>query len=229
VTKGLAFQPNTAGGNRLRRKAAFAVVTLAFSTTTFAHELDPEVRVFHVPDVGRVETISAGTAIHEYRRTYSFTATVPDIQMKGGGNWFFPVTVEAGTHMFPEPSKAKFKACSKDGSCGYDDDGDGIFDRMRGAGSSRSPKLKIPVPYHTERITVDSPEDDRQILIYSGATGNSLRVSYREFRENFERPALSEELTIPIAKKFPQDVAIKQIRIRIHAINGLGMRYEVLP
>jgi hypothetical protein len=226
---GLAFQPNTRGCNMRRGKAAFALLTLAFSTATLAQDLDPEIRVFHVPDVGRVETISAGTAIHQYRRTYSFNAIVPDIQMKGGGDWFFPDIVEAGTPMFPEPSKAKFKACTKDGACGYDDDGDGIFDRMKGGVSIRTPKLKIPVPYHRERITENSPEEDRQILIYSGVAGGALRVSYRTFSSYYARPDLSEELTIPIAKKFPQDVAIKQIKIRIHAINGLGLRYEILP
>jgi hypothetical protein len=56
-----------------------------------------------------------------------------------------------------------------------------------------------------------------------------LRLSYREFSNNMARPAFTEELTIPISKTYPQDVAVKLVKLRIHSIDGLGMRYEILP
>lgn len=199
------------------------------STPAIAQELNAEAQIANVPDFGKVQTVSVGTTIHEYKRTYSFNVTVPNIRMTGGGSLLFPAIVEADTPMFPTSSKTKFKACTKSGECGYDDNGDGVFDRMSSWGNLRSPKLKIPVPYRAKRITVENPDSVRQIIIYAGATGDTLRLSYREFSNDLARPAFTEELIIPITKNFPQDVAVKQVEFRIHQIDGLGMKYEILP
>lgn len=193
-----------------------------------AQALDPQVNVLHVPEPGKTQTVSVGTVVHEYSRTYTFTATVPDIQMKGG-QWLIPLLVEAGTPMYPVATKSKFKACVSQGPCGLDDDGDGTFDRMAQDDVAMALKLKTKVPFHTQRMTVEKPESLRQIVVYSGATKDTLRLTYREFMSDMARPAFTEDLTIPITEKFPQDIAVKQVRLRIHSIDGLGMSYEVLP
>ncbi|WP_295633486.1 hypothetical protein [Novosphingobium sp.] len=200
----------------------------AMAPTAHAQALDPQVRVFHIPEPGRVQTVSAGTVVHEYSKTYSFTVTVPDIQMRGG-QWLLPLVVEVGTAMYPVETKSKFKACVQNGPCGLDDDGDGIFDRMAQDDASVALKLKTKVPYHSERKTVERPDSLRQIILYFGATKDTLRLSYREFSNDLARPAFTEEFTIPITDKFPQDIAVKQVKMRIHSITGLGMSYEVLP
>jgi hypothetical protein len=198
------------------------------SAASYGQNLSPEVTISHVPAPGNQQTVSVGTTIHEYSRTYSFNATVPEIQMSGG-QWLIPLTVEPGTPMFPVSTKAKFKACATAGPCGLDDDGDGTFDRMAADDFKTALKLKVKVPYRTTRLTVDNPDSLRQIIIYSGATGDTLRLSYREFSNNMARPAFTEELIIPITAKFPQDVAVKAVKFRIHSIDGLGMKYEILP
>jgi hypothetical protein len=212
------------GGGVKKLILVFAMV----GTSASGQNLNPEVTISHVPDVGKSQTVSVGTTIHEYSRTYSFNATVPDIQMSGG-HWLIPLVVEPGTPMFPVSTKAKFKACVTAGPCGLDDDGDGVFDRMAADDFKAALKLKVKVPYRTKRLTVDNPDSLRQTIIYSGATGDTLRLSYREFSNNMARPAFTEELTIPISKTYPQDVAVKLVKLRIHSIDGLGMRYEILP
>jgi hypothetical protein len=90
-------------------------------------------------------------------------------------------------------------------------------------------KLKVKVPYSLKRIVVDTSESFKQVILYQGATSDTLRLSYREFKDNMARQAFTEELTIPLDKTFPQDIAVKAVKLRIHKINGLGMTYEVLP
>lgn len=197
-------------------------------TPAVAQETPPEVLVSHVPDIGVLRTVSAGTPIHEYARTYSFDAYVPDAEMKGG-RWLLPLVVPANTPLSRVASKAKLKACIENGPCGLDDDGDGAFDRMAEDDISRALKLKTPIPYKKRRVTVNNPDSLRQVIIYAGASSDSIRLSYREFSNDLARPAFTEDLLIPINKIFPQDVAVKAVKIRIHGIDGLGLRYEILP
>lgn len=205
-----------------------ALIFLFMATSVSAQELNPELSVSHVPEIGKQQTVSVGTTLHEYNRTYSFNAAVPQERMKIAP-LFIPLIIESGTLMFSVPTKTKFKACIKNGACGIDDDGDGIFDRMAIDSSANAFKMKNKVVYQLKRISKDESDSVRQVIMYSGATGDTLRLSYREFSNNLARPAFTEELTIPITKIFPQDVAVKAVKIRIHSIDGLGVRYEILP
>jgi hypothetical protein len=190
--------------------------------------LEPGVNIENVPPVGTVQTVSVGTQIHQYNRTYTFDAVVPQERMKIAP-LLIPLIVESGTPMFQVDTKVKLKACIQGGACGLDDDGDGTFDRMAKDDIASAFKLKKKVAYRKERMTVDNPDSLKQVILYSGATVDTLRLSYREFSNNMARPAFTEELIIPITAKFPQDVAVKAVKFRIHSIDGLGMKYEILP
>jgi hypothetical protein len=189
-----------------------------------------ESHIANVPSTGAITTVSVGSNIHEYSKSFSYIAPVNDIEMRGG-QWLLPLTVPAGTQLTQVDSKTKFKACTDNGQgpCGLDDDGDGTFDRMAQDFVTSALKLKVKVPYSLKRIVVDTSESFKQVILYQGATSDTLRLSYREFKDNMARQAFTEELTIPLDKTFPQDIAVKAVKLRIHKINGLGMTYEVLP
>ena len=202
--------------------AALATVTLAGQAS------EAGVHIENVPPVGVIQTVSVGTQIHQYNRTYTFDAVVPESRMKIAP-LFIPLIVEAGTPMIQVKTKVMLKACIKSGACGLDDDGDGTFDRMALDDTATAFKMKAKVRYQLKRMTVDNPDSLRQIIMYSGATADTLRLSYREFSNNMARPAFTEELVIPIISKFPQDIAVKAVKFRVHSIDGLGMKYEILP
>lgn len=148
-----------------------------------------------------------------------------------GGRWLLPLVITPDQELTQVSSKAKF-ACTDLGSgpCGLDDDADDTFDRMAQDELSMALKLKKPVPYKTRRDSkvVDDPENFRQVILYQGATSDTLRLSYREFVKDMARPAFTEELSIPITKSFPQLIAVKDITLRILNIDGLGLRYELV-
>jgi hypothetical protein len=225
--RGAGGRDSAGWGRRIKmNKVVLAILTL--SSPVVAQELKPELRIENAPATGVVQTVSVGTQIHEYQRLYSYNATIPETQMKGG-QWFLPLIVEPDTPMFPVSTKAKFKACVQSGPCALDDDGDGIFDRMASDEISIALRLKIKVPYRTKRVTIEAPDSLRQVILYQGSTADTLRLSYREFSNNMARSAFTEELVLPIAKIFPQDVAVKAVKFRIYSIDGLGMKYEILP
>jgi len=191
-------------------------------------------RIVSDPNAGVVRTVSVGSIIREQGRFYIVDEAITTVSRPmRGGRWVIPLTVNPDQPLTQVSSNAKFKACTNAGTgpCGLDDDGNGTFDRMAQDSVSLAVKLKEPVPYVTKTQTrvVDDPKNFKQVILYTGATGDTLRLSYREFSNNMARPAFTEELTIPLSKQFPQDVAVKDVRIRIHKIDGLGLTYEILP
>lgn len=191
-----------------------------------------EYKTINVPELGVVTTVSVGSQVHEYSNEVTTVrdAIIIDTEMRSG-----VVVAPAGTEFYPVRAisdKVKFKACVDPESysyCGFDDDGDGTFDRMQDTGVFAK-KLTAPVPYSAKKVTSKRSADSfKQVVLYQGATSDTLRLSYREFKNNIARDAFTQELTIPLDKTFPQDIAVKAVKLRIHKINGLGMTYEVLP
>lgn len=189
------------------------------------------VREVSVPEAGVERTVSVGSPIHEYSRRYEVQSqhVITDQQMRVAPLGF-PTTVEAHTPMISVDTRARFKACVAFGPCAIDDDGDGTFDRLAADDFARAFRLRVSVPYRRETVTSNVRAGVRQVILYHGASGDTLRLSYREFTtDDMARPAFTEELSIPLTRQFPQLVAVKGIRLRIHGIDGLGLRYEVVP
>ena len=68
----------------------------------------------------------------------------------------------------------------------------------------------------------------RKLIIYSGVGDGTIKFSYREFTNDMARPAFTEELTLPLGKSFPQDVAIKDQVFTLISLDGMGLTYQRL-
>lgn len=115
--------------------------------------------------------------------------------------------------------------------CFYDDNLDCTFDRI----SARPGLIKFkqnlargPRYEKTEaKLEVRSVgETFRRELVYLGASGNTLRVQYREFNDDLIRPAFSQELTYPV---LPESTAIvyKSLQIKVLKILPTEIHYVV--
>lgn len=178
-----------------------------------------------LPAPGQIRTVSIGNAIHEYNEYIPTDMAMPLTRIHGGVLGL--VTIEAHTPMYSVPTNERFKACGA-GGCAIDDDGDGTFDRVAVEQGVRAVRLHEPVRYERRVVPLDAPNNLRQMILYQGTDGTTLRLSYREFRGDFARPAFTEDLLVPITRNFPQDVVVKDIRFRIHGVDGTGLRYEVV-
>ena len=137
----------------------------------------------------------------------------------------------------------KLKACQSSSvvmgmkiweDCLIDLDDDGRFDRVSFNDRGGSKELDPPVAY--ERATVEVKGDQlagagsnfRKQLIYLGSSNSTLRISYREFKNDLARPAFTEELTIPIDGPLPQIFSVKSHIFSIRKLDGMGIHYTVL-
>ena len=136
--------------------------------------------------------------------------------------------------LVPVDTKTAFKACvpaegtfDPAGPCFMDDDGDGRFDRQATNDYNMAGKLKVPVPYVKMPISISREDSLKRVILYQGATGDSLKFSYREFKFDMARPAFTEEISVP-RESLPAMVRVKNMQIEVLAITGMGMRYRMV-
>jgi hypothetical protein len=75
----------------------------------------------------------------------------------------------------------------------------------------------------TEYTTSDST---KQELIYTGRSGNTINVSYREYLQDFVRPAFFQELRYDLSQS--DIIVFRNYRIQVLEANNEFMRYKVL-
>lgn len=148
------------------------------------------------------------------------------------------VYLPAGSRLERQGSSARF--CSADkgyrsayeeyGVCAVDEDGDGRFELVRGGRFKDDEfKLKVPVPYKVEKVTVFVPSNNPRRIVYLGGTAGEMRFSYREFTTTgLARPAFTEDLTVPVTN-FPVTLTLKGVRFTVFAQSALGLDVAIKP
>lgn len=192
-----------------------------------------EVETIRFPELGVETTVPAGGEIYSYARVYSIEGAQLDAEAKAG-DWLLESKYPAGTKLIPVSTKAKLKACAPEkdslvavGPCFLDDDGDGTFDRQAADEIKMARKMKTPVPYSKTKISIVREDTFKTVLLYQGATADTLRFSYREFKNDIARPAFTEELSIP-REPYPAMIMVKNIQLEVGAVTGMGLRYKVV-
>lgn len=171
--------------------------------------VDPGVRVGTNVDVNLglqgVISISAGTLM--------------PIESASGGKIKACTTTDAYTNMMHQTGAA----------CLTDRDGDGTFDTASAKSIGMTTRhLPAPVPYTRADVPVTFGQNNQRLtLVYMGAVGGVLRLSYREFSNDFARPANTEELDFPLGPTFPQTVTWRDARIVLLGLDNGALRYRV--
>ncbi|CDO37616.1 hypothetical protein [Novosphingobium sp. KN65.2] len=211
------------------------VMGVASATLLSASAGAQTMRVEVSPQPGVEATVAPGEQVYSYAKIYAISGARTDAASKPAG-WFGlgAQDIPAGTKLVPVQTSAQFKACvpydgtfEPKGPCFLDDDGDGNFDRTTLDPQKLATKLKAPLPYSSTDLEVEREDSLRRVILYQGATSDSLRFSYREFHFDLARPAFTEELTVP-REQFPAMVRIKNMQIEVMAVTGLGLRYRVV-
>jgi hypothetical protein len=66
----------------------------------------------------------------------------------------------------------------------------------------------------------------RAEMLYSGLTGSTLRATYREFKDDFARPAFFQELQYELSES--RTISYKSIRIEVLDATNMRLEYRVL-
>jgi hypothetical protein len=116
--------------------------------------------------------------------------------------------------------------------CYRDTDNDDHLDRLK-SGRNTAPMNVIinhqpfRIPYRKSDAVVSTPDSFRMQLLNQGVDGRTLRLSYREFTNNFARPAFQQDLTYNIVPSGPTAVSFRGLQLTILSADNSGMQYRV--
>jgi hypothetical protein len=180
-----------------------------------------ETVVVEMPERSVIQTATIGSTIYENSnyRTLTATALVPEAEMtKGWIGW--RATIPAGSALMIEPHKKYIKACA-DGmahntisgiiakGCAYDRDKNGTLDRISVAGGSAG-EIEETRYFSKELKTRISGNGFENLLIFTGFSKATLKLSYREFVNDFARPAFTQALEFDVSE-LPTIISVKNL------------------
>jgi hypothetical protein len=114
-------------------------------------------------------------------------------------------------------------------ACFLDNGGAGSFDTVKAAPGMVwfDKKLEAPIRYEQSELQVPRPDSKKVELLYQGISAKTLRLSYREYMNDFARPAFFQDVSYEIAD-FPAEVTFRTVRISILSADNNGIRYKIL-
>lgn len=95
------------------------------------------------------------------------------------------------------------------------------YDRMISAHADQFPFRSIGM----ETVALHPPEFRRE-LIYSGISGSTVTLSYREFSRDFARPAFTQDLKYDLSQG--TTIGYKGARFEVIKADNVSLRYRVL-
>ena len=192
-----------------------------------------EMKVVSSPPIGQEMTVPVGEEIYSFIRLFTIGGYQIDADTMAG-HWLLEAPVIAGTQLVPVTTTKAAKGCvpypnsfKVEGPCFVDDDGDGTFDRHSGDETTMFRKLKRSVPYSSVSLTVAREDSFRRVILFQGATADTLRFSYREFTNDVARPAFTEELSV-LRETLPATIMVKNLQIKVVRVSGMGLTYRII-
>lgn len=85
---------------------------------------------------------------------------------------------------------------------------------------------EAPVPFKKASISKDA-KGKKTELLYEGLSGDTIRVVYREYIDNFARPAFFQEVTYNLNKEGPTELRFKGVKMRILKADNNGIQYVI--
>jgi hypothetical protein len=146
------------------------------------------------------------------------------------GDFVVPAEAEGSTAYCTEkpayidPIVGPFKT-----ACFLDKGGAGAFDLVKAAPGMVwfEKKLELPIRYEQGELQVPRPDSKKYEILYQGISAKTLRLAYREYVNDFARPAFFQDVSYEITQ-FPVDITFRTVRISVLSADNSGIRYKVL-
>ncbi|HIJ62308.1 MAG TPA: hypothetical protein HPQ04_06395 [Rhodospirillaceae bacterium] len=134
----------------------------------------------------------------------------------------------SGKPAFCTPGPAVFAAAGNPigHACFFDETGSGVF------ASVTSPESALGIvsditPLRYSKTEIIAGQGFKYDLLYDGINNNTIHLSYREYQNNFVRPAFQQDIQYTINTTGDTEVSFKGARILVHNANNNNITYTV--
>jgi hypothetical protein len=111
--------------------------------------------------------------------------------------------------------------------CLFDTRGSGVFDKFYIINTLSSLQYDASIPYSKEETSSDSTGYKYELL-YEGIAGDVIKLAYREYTNNFARPAFQQDLSYTLRRPGPTEITFRGVRIAVLDADNNRIRYRVV-
>ena len=114
--------------------------------------------------------------------------------------------------------------------CLVDQDRDGIFDSVTFSQRKKFFPLDTPVRFNRESVNdrkIELP-DFKYVVLYQGVSKGTIKVSFREFKNDLARPAFTQDVFYDLNSDGTGMIAFKGARIAVDEATSTNITYRVL-
>ncbi|WP_431287173.1 hypothetical protein [Roseateles chitinivorans] len=201
-------------------------------------------RVVALPEIGAKAKAEVGANMFEqYReRTTVYTRAVllDAARAKMDMNQTLNIPAGAQTLIARTYDLENFEAaCFSRGSSGLtgsydvclvDQDRDGVFDSATFSQRKKFFPLEAPVRFNRETVNdrkIELP-DFKYVVLYQGISRGTIKVSFREFKNDLARPAFTQDVFYDLNTDGTGVIAFKGARIAVDEATSTNITYRVL-
>lgn len=202
------------------------------------------VQEFSLPPLGKKITKDIGDSLYEKVRqfefdTYSVTlngdteAKLHDTTIKTNGDRSsYPLYAWSSNKL-----KAfcignvviGFASVERRNACLIDTDNDGYFDKAAYGNNDYLYPLQEKVRYTLTQTPPTLTQDSfRYIVLYQGKAGSSIKLSFREFKDDYARPAFTQDVQYDLNSKGDTEIGFKGMRMLVHTATNTSITYTVI-
>jgi hypothetical protein len=114
-------------------------------------------------------------------------------------------------------------------ACFIDVNNDSSFDIAKAAPGAIwfKSEIKPALPYEKSELIIPNNDSFKYELLYQGTTKGSLKLSYREYINDFARPAFFQDVSYDLESS-PTIVTFRTVRIEVLSADNNHIKYRVL-
>lgn len=219
---------------------ALAVALTGCATVKVSQPSQVSEKVGQIPALESTSEVTVGSTIFSQFRYWSKTGYRLSSPVSTGfmlgrvradaGDFVVQAEVDGGTAYCTEkPAYSDLITPPIKPACFVDTTASGTFDTVKAAPGMvwLKTKLDSPVRYEQSELQVPRPDSKKYELLYQGISSKTLRLSYREYINDFARPAFFQDVTYDVPD-LPTTITFRTVRIKLLSADNNGLRYQVL-
>lgn len=191
------------------------------------------------PELNTVSTVEVGENIYSksylfYGNTSKVTLTSPAV----GSGFGYSIDTRASDKT-PVSALSKWAKIGKDNIntmcfvssniCLSDPNDTGSFTHFGIGAQVASSKLDAPAKYTVSPSDPVIKEDSfKYVALYQGKKGDSVKISFREFKNDMARPAFTQDIDYELDNDDATTIGFKGLRIQVLKATNTELTYKVL-
>lgn len=212
---------------------------LKYPTVYHDNLMIPKSTIVRIPDLNQTSTVEIGENV--YSKSYLFHDNTKQVTLLepaiGSGFGAYVDTTKSDkilTGKLEEWDTIGQKNintfCIEDSVvCLTDMNNSGYFTHFGAYAQVGSNLLNKPAKYKIEPTQPYLKEDSfKYVALYQGKVGNSIKISFREFKDNMARPAFTQDIDYELNKQDNTIIGFKGLRIEVLKATNMDITYKVI-